>query len=112
MEKTVEAKANRYNDGKPEWSLVDFKSLEPMVKVLMFGAQKYDRHNWKKGLKITSTLDSLYRHINAFTSGETFDGESGLPHLGHAMCNILFIQYYLNNKPELDDREICDTKRG
>ena len=29
-------KALRYNDGKPEWTLVDFDSLEPMVKVLEY----------------------------------------------------------------------------
>jgi hypothetical protein len=96
--------ADRHNEGKPEWSLVDFKSLEPLVNVLMYGCQKYDRHNWKKGLSITSVLDSLYRHINAFQSGETNDKESGLPHIGHAMANLMFIQYYLDTLPELDDR--------
>ena len=39
----------RYNTGKIQWSLVDFDSLEPMVRVLEFGAKKYDAHNWKKG---------------------------------------------------------------
>ena len=34
--------ALRYNEGKPQWSLVDFKSLEPLVEVLGFGAKKYD----------------------------------------------------------------------
>lgn len=34
-------KALRYNEGKPEWSLVHFKSLEPIVRVLMYGAHKY-----------------------------------------------------------------------
>lgn len=31
----------RYNKGKLRWSLVDFKSLEPMVRVLEYGAHKY-----------------------------------------------------------------------
>jgi hypothetical protein len=31
----------RYNEGKPQWSLVDFKSLEPMVRVMEYGCQKY-----------------------------------------------------------------------
>jgi hypothetical protein len=43
----------RYNTGKLKWSLVSWKALEPMVRVLMFGAEKYDSHNWKKGLEYT-----------------------------------------------------------
>lgn len=33
--------ARRYNEGKLQWSLVDFKSLEGLVRVLEFGAFKY-----------------------------------------------------------------------
>ena len=31
--------ADRFNDGKLQWSMVDFKSLEDMVRVLEFGAK-------------------------------------------------------------------------
>lgn len=41
-------KALRYNKNKLKWSYVDFPSLEPMVEVLMFGAEKYAPDNWKK----------------------------------------------------------------
>ena len=34
-------KGSRYNDGKLKWSLVDYKALEPMVRVLDYGARKY-----------------------------------------------------------------------
>jgi hypothetical protein len=37
--------ALRFNKGKAHWSLVDFKSLEPMVEVLEFGAKKYSLTN-------------------------------------------------------------------
>ena len=30
--------ADRFNEGKMAWELVDFEALEPMVEVLMFGA--------------------------------------------------------------------------
>ena len=33
----------RYNTGKLKWSLVDYPSLEPLVKVLEFGAEKYSK---------------------------------------------------------------------
>ena len=32
--------------GKPDWSLLDLKSLEGCVEVLTFGAEKYARENW------------------------------------------------------------------
>lgn len=35
------SKAIRHNQGKPRWSLVDHQSLEPLVRVLEFGEQKY-----------------------------------------------------------------------
>ena len=33
--------ALRYNDGKLQWSLVHYESLEPMIRVLEYGAHKY-----------------------------------------------------------------------
>ena len=103
MVKTM-VEAMRFNDGKVEWSLVDFKSLEPMVRVLEFGAQKYAKHNWKQGMDVTKMMESLLRHAFSFLSGETEDQESGISHIGHIMCNAMFIQWMLENKPERDDR--------
>jgi hypothetical protein len=34
-----EGRALRYNEGKLNWGLVDFKCLEPMVKVLEYSLQ-------------------------------------------------------------------------
>lgn len=39
----------RYNENKPQWSLVDFDSLESMVKVLEYGAHKYSIFENKDG---------------------------------------------------------------
>ena len=33
--------ALRYNTGKPQWSLMSYKSMEPMIRVLEYGAHKY-----------------------------------------------------------------------
>lgn len=95
---------DRKNQGKLQWNLVDFPSLEPMVKVLEFGANKYAAHNWKRGLKVTETLDSLMRHLVALNDGEDNDPESKLPHIGHILCNAMFLSYMLKNRPDLDNR--------
>lgn len=97
--------ADRYNAGKLRWSLVDFPSLEDMVKVLEFGANKYSDNNWKKGLKTTEIIESMMRHMVAYLNGENIDPESNLPHTGHIMCNAMFLAYMTRFKPEFDNRE-------
>lgn len=96
--------ATRHNEGKLKWSLVDFKSLEPMVRVLEFGAEKYEVDNWKKGLKVTEIIDSCYRHLADLRDGLIVDNDSGLPIVGHLQSNLMFLQWMLKNRPELDDR--------
>lgn len=103
--------AMRFNTGKPQWSLVDFPSLEPMVRVLEFGAQKYARDNWKQGLYVNKICDSLLRHTFALLSGEDNDPESGMPHVGHIQCNAMFLAYMLKNRPDLDDRPSKQTNQ-
>ena len=87
----------RFNKGKPRWSLVHYKSIEPLVRVLEFGAKKYGIDNWKKGLKEDEILDSAFRHIIAMMDGEYKDAESGLSHAGHVIANMMFYQYYKDN---------------
>ena len=96
-------KALRYNEGKPRWSLVDFKSLEGMVRVLEFGADKYDKDNWKKGEHTSKICESLLRHLFAHMSGKRIDEESGLSHIDHVACNVMFLSYMTNQKSEFDD---------
>tara|TARA_R110000787_G_scaffold145603_3_gene259428 strand:- start:25 stop:396 length:372 start_codon:yes stop_codon:yes gene_type:complete len=96
----------RFNTGKLKWSLVSWKALAPMVRVLMFGAEKYDDHNWKKGLKYTEVTESLQRHLNAFIEGEENDPESKLSHVGHILCNAMFLSYMSMYKKDMDDRYI------
>ena len=94
----------RYNVNKTQWSLVDYEALESMVKVLEFGADKYDRDNWKIGMPVTSVCDSMLRHIYAFMNGEDNDPESGISHIGHIMCNAMFLSNYMKHRKEFDDR--------
>ena len=37
----------KFDDNKPDYSLIPPNALEDVVKVLTIGAKKYDRHNWK-----------------------------------------------------------------
>ena len=95
--------ALRYNQGKVEWSLVDFKSLEPMVRVLEYGCRKYARNNWRKGMPATQIIESMLRHTFKLLEGELVDPESGIEHIGHIQCNALFLAYVLREKEEFND---------
>lgn len=90
--------ALRYDAGKPQWDLVHFESLLPLVRVLEFGAQKYSKHGWKKPFKDKSIIiNSLLRHVLALADGEQNDPESGLPHVGHIIANAMFYSYHYGN---------------
>lgn len=102
------SKALRYNEGKPQWTLVDFDSLEPLVRVLEFGATKYSRDNWKKGLSRDSILDSLTRHLVKLIGGEEIDEESKCHHMGHIMANAMFYIYFYGQKEK--SKELPEKK--
>jgi len=103
--------AVKYDNGKTDWSLMPFEAVEEINKVLEFGAKKYSAHNWKvgEGFRYTRVFNSLLRHLFAWFRGEDLDPESGLSHLAHAGCNIIFLLYYTKYKDRYknDDR----TKR-
>lgn len=94
-------KALRYNDGKVQWSLVDFKSLEPFVRVLEFGAKKYSKDNWKQEMDLDKILDSAQRHMASMIDGENIDQESGLQHAAHVICNMMFYIYHYNKNEKV-----------
>lgn len=88
---TVNAQGGKkYDQGKPDYTLLPLKALEDTVKVLGFGAQKYGRDNWKK-VERQRYLAAAYRHLVAIIGGEEFDEESGMPHAAHLTCCSLFI---------------------
>lgn len=101
----MEEKALRYNKDKRKWSLVDYKSLEPMIEVLEFGVLKYSKNNWKKGLNKEEILESIMRHLSALMDGESNDSESGVSHMGHIMCNAMFYSYFDRKEKELNKEQ-------
>lgn len=82
----------KFDDDKPDYSLLPPNALEEVVKVLTIGAKKYDRHNWKK----LDNIDDRYfaaaqRHLWALQKGEIYDDETGIHHGAHAICCIMFL---------------------
>lgn len=94
IEGTGSDKAQRFNEGKLDWTLVDYKSIEPLVQAMTYGATKYARENWK--LKCDDPMQhiqSAFRHLIAITQGEDIDPESKVEHLGHVMANMMMYKF-------------------
>lgn len=96
--------ALKFDQDKLPLHLLSTEALNQTAAVLKFGAQKYAEHNWRKGFAWSRPLSAALRHITAFNNGEDKDPESGLSHLAHAMCCIMFLIEFEKTHRELDDR--------
>jgi hypothetical protein len=98
------------DQGKPRMELLDSYALEQVSKVLAFGADKYTKngvrgeHNWRKGIAFSRLIGAVFRHLYAWLRGESTDPETGLSHLAHAGCGIMFLLWHEKHRPDLDDR--------
>ena len=89
---TITIRGLKFDNNKLEYGLLPPLALEETVKVLTFGAQKYERDNWQCVPDSKRRyFDALQRHLWAWKQGEQIDQESGLPHLAHAMCCLMFL---------------------
>ena len=96
--------ALKFDQDKLPLNLLSREALEQTAAVLKFGAEKYATHNWRKGFQWSRPLAAAMRHLHAFNDGEDKDPESGLSHLAHAMCCIMFLLEFEKTHQELDDR--------
>ena len=81
--------------GKLRWDLLPMELVEEVVKVLTFGANKYSDNNWKKlDNGVERCYAAVQRHLVAWRKGENLDEETGLRHLAHAMCELLFVMHF------------------
>lgn len=91
--------------------------LDAIARVFGFGATKYADHNWRRGYEWGKSYAALQRHLQAFWDGETYDEESGEPHLGHAGFHILVLLTWLAEQGEgvdnpFDDRHPHSMERA
>jgi hypothetical protein len=91
----TEKEGIKFDSEKPDYSLIPPRALDDLVRVLSFGAAKYDRDNWKE----LEDLENRYfaaaqRHMWQWKRGEILDNESGLPHLAHAATCLFFLNEF------------------
>jgi hypothetical protein len=96
--------AIKHDQGKVQLELLSPVWIEGVGQVLSFGAKKYAAHNWRRGLQRSRLLGACLRHVFAYLRGEDVDPETGLLHLYHASCCLMFASELHYTRPDLDDR--------
>ena len=72
------------------------------------------RDNWKSGTNWSEFLGSAKRHMLKWELGESYDKESTINHLGHAIWNLITLYYYqlhelgVDNRPEWKYGNLAD----
>lgn len=106
---TTRGSGARYNAGKTRYDLIPLSTLTDCADVFAYGANKYAAWNWSRGMKWSIPYACALRHLQAWYEGEDNDPESGLPHLGHVMCNLVMLAHFARHYPDLDDRPTLVT---
>lgn len=81
-----------------------------LVNVLEFGAWKYAPGNWRKGLPRARVYAAALRHVHARSEGDYKDDETGLPHLAHALCELMFLYWYVVKDIDLPDDRFVEKE--
>ena len=94
------------NENKGGFDLIPFESLHRLALIYKSGAEKYGRHNWKKGMPIDRFLDSAARHLYKYLAGWRDED-----HLAMAMWNISGA-IFMEEHPEILEKLEPETKTG
>lgn len=97
----------KYDEGKEPLDLLSPIALFKIARVMEFGREKYSAHNWRGGIKWTRVGAAALRHIFKWLGGQDKDPETGLSHLSHAGCCIMFLLEYEETHKQLDDRYVA-----
>ena len=102
---SLDGGGKRFNSNKPRVELLVPEAMIEEAKVWAMGAEKYGDFNWQRGMKYSTVIACLMRHIFAILKGEDFDKESGLLHAAHIKTNASMLIYYHYYYKQGDDRE-------
>lgn len=101
----------KFDQDKNPIGLIPSEFEDAVAEVLKFGAKKYGNWNWTKGFDSELRLYSaIRRHLGAWHRGEDNDPESGLSHLAHASCGIMFLMLSRRYNLGVDDRWVRPEK--
>ena len=125
----VGAAKNDKKDCKADISLISYELMKGCSYAMMAGELKYERHNYKKGHKLTQLINAAIRHLKEYEGGNNIDddctdrlrdgcvsvvtgkfnsgyGEAApdVSHLDCAIANLNMIKEQILLKTLIDDR--------
>ena len=78
--------------GKLRWDLLPVGPVREVVRVLMHGADRYGEGNWRHVPEARRRYyAAALRHVTTWFDGDRDDPDTGLSHLAHAACCLLFL---------------------
>lgn len=93
------------HEGKGDMASVPWEAILRLSVHYENGAKKYERWNFRKGIPVSSFIDSACRHLAKYQCG--CDDED---HLAAAAFNILGAMLMENTKPEMVDLPLRQGK--
>ena len=100
----------KFDGDKLEYGLLPPLALQEVVKVLTFGAKKYEPDNWKHVPDAHRRyFNAAQRHMWAYKMGEMNDPETGINHMAHAICCLMFMVDLDEQKPEVLSHETIEA---
>ena len=94
------------HEGKGDMVSIPWESILRLSKHYENGAKKYQRWNFRKGIPISSFIDSACRHLAKYQCG--MDDED---HLAAAAFNVLGAMLMENTMPEMNDLPLRKGKK-
>ena len=77
---------------KTRWDLVPWEAMYFVAEALTQGAREHDDYGWKTlPFGRRRYFSAAMRHMLAWKAGRELDAQSGMPHLAHAICCLLFL---------------------
>jgi hypothetical protein len=73
--------------GKGRYDLLPFYALRRLAIHFEKGAEKYDAHNWRKGIPLSNYFDSALRHASEYREGKT-DEDHAIAAAWNMLCLV------------------------
>ena len=81
------------------------------AEVMADGAEEYGRYNWRvQHIEATTYIDAIFRHLDAWASGEDICPKSRKSHMAHIRANAGILLDALNHDVLIDDRLLTEVK--
>lgn len=93
------------HEGKGDMASIPWEAILRLSVHYERGAKKYDRWNFRKGIPVSSFIDSACRHLAKYQCG--CDDED---HLAAAAFNVLGAMLMENTRPEMVDLPLREGK--